>query len=219
MNDAVNCVQHRATSTRAHAQHFAAQATFPLKVPRLVLGPHIGLPLCGEQSSDVRGRVHHGHPVLDGMPDLLRGVRGRGRSGSTERQVVAEHLMATTGQLFEDMMATYHSLGIAGKVAGKFIHHPVVLPTALVEMWCGTYQDVLSSVFWTVGDAGTHRHPQFFTESHGSGFRSDHWCRVPGLSRSTLWQDPRQTLADFTLRQRCRRTEQHKPATGTAASL
>ena len=40
-----------------------------------------------------------------------------------------------------------------------------------------------------------------------------------GLSRSTLWQDPRQTLADFTLRQRCRRTEQHKPATGTAASL
>ena len=27
--------------------------------------------------------------------------------------------MATTGHLFEEMMATYHSLGIAGKVAGK----------------------------------------------------------------------------------------------------
>ena len=149
MNDAVNCVQHRATSTRAHAQHFAAQATFPLKVPRLVLGPHIGLPLCGEQSSDVRGRIHHGHPVLrrDAGPparwsEVVDGVaRPRGRSWLS-------NLMATTGQLFEDMMATYHSLGIAGKVAGKFIHHPVVLPTALVEMWCGTYQDVLSSVFW-----------------------------------------------------------------------
>ena len=31
----------------------------------------------------------------------------------------AERLMTTTGQLFEEMMATYHSLGIAGKVAGK----------------------------------------------------------------------------------------------------
>ena len=27
--------------------------------------------------------------------------------------------MATNGQLFEEMMVTYHSLGIAGKVAGK----------------------------------------------------------------------------------------------------
>ena len=27
--------------------------------------------------------------------------------------------MATTGQLFEEMMATNHSLDIAGKVAGK----------------------------------------------------------------------------------------------------
>ena len=53
--------------------------------------------------------------------------------------VVAEHLMATTGQLFIHFeMATYPSLGIAGKVAGKFIQHPVGLPTALVEMWCGT---------------------------------------------------------------------------------
>ena len=36
------------------------------------------------------------------------------------------------------MMATYHSLGIAGKVAGKFIQHPVDLQTALVEIMCGT---------------------------------------------------------------------------------
>ena len=28
----------------------------------------------------------------------------------------AERLMATTGHLFEEMMATYHSLGVAGKV-------------------------------------------------------------------------------------------------------
>ena len=56
-------------------------------------------------------------------------------------------------------------------------------------MWCGTYQDVLSSVFWTVGDAGTHRHPQFFTESHGSGFRSDHWCRVWDPGQACLDDD------------------------------
>ena len=31
----------------------------------------------------------------------------------------AERLMAATGHLFEDMMATYHPPGIAGKVAGK----------------------------------------------------------------------------------------------------
>ena len=50
----------------------------------------------------------------------------------------AERLIATTCQLFEEMKATYLSLGIAGKVAGKFIRHPVDLQTALVEMWCGT---------------------------------------------------------------------------------
>ena len=31
----------------------------------------------------------------------------------------AERLMVTTGLIFEEMMATYHSLGIAGMVAGK----------------------------------------------------------------------------------------------------
>ena len=34
-------------------------------------------------------------------------------------QEKAERLMAATCQLFEELMATYHSLGIAGKVAGK----------------------------------------------------------------------------------------------------
>ena len=33
------------------------------------------------------------------------------------------------------------------------------------------------------------------------------------------WWDPSQTLADFTLSQRCRRTEQGNPATGTATPL
>ena len=50
----------------------------------------------------------------------------------------AERLMEPIGHLFKDMMATYHSLGIAGKVAGKIVKHPVGLPTALEEMWCET---------------------------------------------------------------------------------
>ena len=41
-------------------------------------------------------------------------------------------------------------------------------------------------VFMTVGVADTFWHPQFFSESHGSGCRSDHWCKSlgpwPGLS-------------------------------------
>ena len=57
------------------------------------------------------------------MPDLLRG-----RRSWTEWLVAvvwavtlswSEHLMATTCQLFEEMMSTYHSLAIAGKEAGK----------------------------------------------------------------------------------------------------
>ena len=43
---------------------------------------------------DVRG-FHH-----DGMPDLLRGVGGRGRSGSIERQVVAVVWAATRVIIF-----------------------------------------------------------------------------------------------------------------------
>ena len=47
----------------------------------------------------------------------------------------AGRLKAATGHLFEEMMATYHSLGIAGKVAGKIIQHPVGFPTTLEETW------------------------------------------------------------------------------------
>ena len=52
----------------------------------------------------------------------------------------AERLLAAIGHLFEDMMATHHPLGFAGKVAGKApnTQHPVGLPTALEEIWCGT---------------------------------------------------------------------------------
>ena len=46
----------------------------------------------------------------------------------------AWRLKAATGHLFEEMI-TYHSLGIAGKVAGKIIQHPVGLPTTLEETW------------------------------------------------------------------------------------
>ena len=73
----------------------------------------------------------------------------------------AERLMTTTGHLFEEMMATYHPLDIAGKVTGKSSN----TQWALRQLWkkCGEelHQDDLSSVFWTVGDAGTHRHPRF----------------------------------------------------------
>ena len=51
------------------------------------------------------------------------------------------------------------------------------------------HQDVLSSVLWTFGDAGTHRHPQFFTVSHGSGCRSDRWCRVWDPGQACLDDD------------------------------
>ena len=71
--------------------------------------------------------------------------------------------MATTGHLFEEMMATYHPLGIAGKLAGKSSN----TQWAFRQLWkkCGVelHQRDLSSVFMTVGDAGTHRHPQFFS--------------------------------------------------------
>ena len=56
--------------------------------------------------------------------------------------------MATTGHLFEEMMATYHSLGIAGKEAGKSSN----TQWAFRQLWkkCGVelHQRELSSV-WT----------------------------------------------------------------------
>ena len=59
-------------------------------------------------------------------------------AGVRTLQGKAERLMTTTGQLFEEMMATYHSLGVAGKVAGKIVQHPMGFPTALEEIRCGT---------------------------------------------------------------------------------
>ena len=47
----------------------------------------------------------------------------------------AERFMAATGHHLEDLMATYHPLGIAGEVAGKIVQHPVGLPTTLQEIW------------------------------------------------------------------------------------
>ena len=64
MRGARNSAHHCVAQTRAHALHTHGTATFHIKVPRVVLGPHVGLPLCGAQSADVRGRIHHGHPVL-----------------------------------------------------------------------------------------------------------------------------------------------------------
>ena len=32
-------------------------------------------------------------------------------------------------------MATYHPASVAGKAAGKFIQHPVGVPTTLEEIW------------------------------------------------------------------------------------
>ena len=58
----------------------------------------------------------------------------------------AGRLMAATGHLFEDVTASYHPPGVAGKAAGKIIQHPVGLP---------------SSVFITVGDPDTPWLPHF----------------------------------------------------------
>ena len=74
--------------------------------------------------------------------------------------------MATTGHLFEDMMATYNRLDIAGRVAGKSSY----TQRAFRRLRRVRKQGDLSSVFTTVGDAGTLWHLQFFKaatlESH-----------------------------------------------------
>ena len=46
-----------------------------------------------------------------------------------------QHLIVLYCHHFEEMMATYHPLGIVDKVAGKVIQHPVGLPTTLEETW------------------------------------------------------------------------------------
>ena len=55
----------------------------------------------------------------DPVSEVVDGVtRPNGGSLQCFGRLPNGHLMATTCQLFEEMMA-YHSLGIAGKVAGK----------------------------------------------------------------------------------------------------
>ena len=45
----------------------------------------------------------------------------------------AERFTAATGHHLEDVMATCHTLGIAGEAASKIVQHPLVLLTALGE--------------------------------------------------------------------------------------
>ena len=75
----------------------------------------------------------------------------------------AERFMATTGHHLEEKMATYHSLGIAGKVAGKSSN----TQWAFRQLWkkCGLelHQRELSSVSGMDGDADIPWHSQFFS--------------------------------------------------------
>ena len=50
----------------------------------------------------------------------------------------------------------------------------------------------------TVGVADTFWYPQFFSESHGSGCRSDHWCRVWDPGQACL-DDDACTSYDFVV--------------------
>ena len=98
---------------------------------------------------------------------------------SLNTQDQAELLMALRRHLFEETTTWYCWRGCM-----SLSQHPLVLPTALGEIGCGIsparpqhnlpadspeeimawnfHQDDLSSVFMTVGDADTVRHPQFF---------------------------------------------------------
>ena len=78
MRGARNSAQHCVAQTlHIHYTHTHTHSTATFHSNYHVLG----LPLCGAHSADVRGLLHHSHPVLDGMPDLFRGVGGRGHSG------------------------------------------------------------------------------------------------------------------------------------------
>ena len=95
----------------------------------------------------------------------------------------AERLMATTGHLFEEMMATYHSLGIAGKVAGNHPTHSGPSDSSgrnVVEL----HQRELSNVFMTVGDADIFWHPQFFS-TISFEFEVTHFVVLPKFRRLT----------------------------------
>ena len=54
--------------------------------------------------------------------------------------------MATTGHLFEEMMATYHPLGIAEEVDCTSPNTQWAFPTALEEMWRGNFTGMTSAV-------------------------------------------------------------------------
>ena len=91
--------------------------------------------------------------------------------------------MATTGHLFEEMMATYHSFGIAGKVAGKSSN----TQWAFRQLWkkCGVefhrlrpQQCVYPDILW---------HPHISaTSAVCSGWTA--MLSLPGVSRVSWWR-------------------------------
>ena len=91
--------------------------------------------------------------------------------------------MAATVHLFEDMMATYHSLGIAGEVAGKSSNTRWAFRQQ--SKICGVKlpQRRLSSVFITVGDPDTTRHPQLTFRFVDHLALISVSCLVPGVRR------------------------------------
>ena len=90
--------------------------------------------LCLEKPLDKFGRspsaVTHGRMVF-----AMEAREGPNTSRKAER------LIATTGQLFEEMMATYHPLDIASKVAGK----PSNTQWSFRQLWkkCGVHFVIL----------------------------------------------------------------------------
>ena len=104
----------------------------------------------------------------------------------------AERLMAATGHLFEDMMATYHPPGIAGEVAGKSSNTQWAFRQLWKKYGVELHERDLSSVFMTVGDADTLWHPQFFS---AVTFESQ---RLTEEERSwSIWQPPVLPLRNF----------------------
>ena len=76
-------------------------------------------------------------------------------------QVQAEHLMAVSGHLFEDIMATFHPPGITGEVACKSSKTQWAFRQLWKKYGVELHQLDLGSVFPTVGDPDTLWHPQF----------------------------------------------------------
>ena len=86
--------------------------------------------------------------------------------------------MATTGHLFEEMMATYHSLGIAGKVAGKSSN----TQCAFRQLWkkCGVELHRLRPQQCVYADILWHPHISA-TSAVCSGWTA--MLSLPGVSR------------------------------------